>query len=168
MKRFLTAALAALCLLSLASCSSPGSPAASGTSSSSVSSSSQQGDTSSSDRPGPTPTVRQIAKERVAAMAARSAGCGDVVLFQPSMRPDGVRKLADAVARSCGGLACVFAGEGETYQYALVRADGAEIKDLVKRLNEALHGRGGGRNGFAQGSVQADQAAIEMFWRDAV
>lgn len=110
----------------------------------------------------------KLEDEVFAAMAARSTGRGDVVLFQPSMRPDGVRKLADAVARSCGGLACVFAGEGETYQYALVRADGAEIKDLVKRLNEALHGRGGGRNGFAQGSVQADQAAIEMFWRDAV
>ena len=68
MKRCVTAALAALCRLSLASCSSPGSPAPAGTCSSAGSSSSQQGDTSSSDRPGPTPTVRQIAKERVAAM----------------------------------------------------------------------------------------------------
>jgi alanyl-tRNA synthetase len=31
-------------------------------------------------------------------------------------------------------------------------------------MNKALNGRGGGRNGFAQGSVQADRAAIEAFF----
>ena len=36
---------------------------------------------------------------------------------------------------------------------------------LVKRLNAALSGRGGGRNGFAQGSVQADRTAICDFFR---
>ena len=110
----------------------------------------------------------KLEDEVFAAVAARNEGRGDVVLYQPPMRPDGVRKLADAVSRTCGGLACVFAGEERAYNYALVRADGADIGDLVKRLNGALCGRGGGRNGFAQGSVQADQTAIETFWRDAV
>lgn len=101
------------------------------------------------------------------AIAKEHAGQGDVLLFQSAMKPDSVRKLADAVARSCGGLAAVFAG-GEAqpckYNYALVRADGGEIAPLVKALNAALHGRGGGRNGFAQGSVEARQAEIQAFW----
>ena len=80
------------------------------------------------------------------------------------MRPDGARKLADAVARSAGGLAAVFAGEGTSHVYALVHAGGDDISPLVKRLNSALSGRGGGRNGFAQGSVQADAAAIQDFF----
>ena len=110
----------------------------------------------------------RLEDEVFAAVAARNKDRGDVVLYQPPMRPDGVRKLADTVARACGGLACVFAGEESTYNYALVRADGADIKDLVKQLNTTLCGRGGGKNGFAQGSVQADQNTIERFWRNAV
>ena len=91
-------------------------------------------------------------------------GLGDVLLVEPPMRPDGARKLADAVAKAAGGLAAVFSGEGNSHVYALVQADGGDITPLVKRLNAALSGRGGGRNGFAQGSVQADAAAIQDFF----
>ena len=100
-----------------------------------------------------------------AAMAAENEGRGDVVLFQPAMKGDSVRKLADAVAHLCGGLAAVFAGEEGRYAYALVRADGQDISPLVKALNQTLHGRGGGRNGFAQGSVEAPQAEISRFFQ---
>ena len=113
------------------------------------------------------------AKERMAdleqtafaALAAEQAGRGDVVLFQSPMRPDSLRRLADAVGKSCGGLAAVFSGEGDQWSYALVRGDGADIAPLVKELNETLHGRGGGRNGFAQGSVQTGRGEIEAFFR---
>ena len=100
-----------------------------------------------------------------AAIAAEQTGRGDVVLFQPPMRPDSLRRLADAVGKSCGGLAAVFSGEGEKWSYALVRADGADIAPLVKDLNQTLHGRGGGRNGFAQGSVAAGREAVEEFFK---
>ena len=101
-----------------------------------------------------------------AGIAAEQAGKGNVLLFQPSMKPDSVRKLADAVSKTCGGLAAVFAGEGSHYAYALGRADGQDISAAVKALNGALHGRGGGRNGFAQGSVEAVQSAIEAFFKE--
>ena len=101
-----------------------------------------------------------------AGIAAEQAGKGNVLLFQPSMKPDSVRKLADAVSKTCGGLAAVFAGEGSHYAYALGRADGQDISAAVKALNGALHGRGGGRNGFAQGSVEAAQSAIEAFFKE--
>ena len=82
------------------------------------------------------------------------------------MKPDSVRKLADAVSRTCGGLAAVFAGEGSHYAYALGRADGQDIGALVKAMNAALRGRGGGRNGFAQGSVEAERSAVEAFFKE--
>ena len=104
-------------------------------------------------------------EDRLFALRAQSlAGCGDVLLLEPPMRPDGARKLADAAARAAGGLAAVFAGERDSCVYALVHAGGADISPLVKRLNSALSGRGGGRNGFAQGSVQADRSAILDFF----
>ena len=104
-------------------------------------------------------------EDRLFALRAQSlAGRGDVLLLEPPMRPDGARKLADTAARAAGGLAAVFAGERDSYVYALVYAGGADISPLVKRLNSALSGRGGGRNGFAQGSVQADRSAILDFF----
>ena len=101
-----------------------------------------------------------------ASMAEKHAGAGDVLLIQPPMEPDAARRLADAVAKARGGLSAVFAGEdGGKYNYALVRADGGDISAFVKSMNGALHGRGGGRNGFAQGSVEAAKAEIEAFFQ---
>ncbi|MEY8389087.1 alanine--tRNA ligase-related protein [Oscillospiraceae bacterium 38-13] len=98
-----------------------------------------------------------------AAIAEEQAGKGDVLLFQPPMKPDSLRRLADLVGKRCGGTAAVFSGEGERWSYALI----GEFP--VKELNQALHGRGGGRNGFAQGSVQAGREEIaEFFEREGV
>ena len=33
-------------------------------------------------------------------------------------------------------------------------------------MNTVLHGRGGGRNGFAQGSVETERSAIESFFKE--
>ena len=108
----------------------------------------------------------QLEEAVFAAMAEQQKDKGDVVLFQPAMKPDSVRRLADAVAHQCGGLAAVFAGpEDGKFNYALVHSDGADISKLVKDMNAALSGRGGGRNGFAQGSVQSDRTAIEAFFQ---
>ena len=116
----------------------------------------------------------EAAKARIAQLegtvfdtiAREQAGKGDVVLFQPVMKPDSVRRLADAVSKTCGGLAAVFAGEESHYAYALGRADGQDIGALVKAMTGALHGRGGGRNGFAQGSVEARREDIEAFFKE--
>ena len=108
--------------------------------------------------------MAELEQTAFAAIAAEQAGRGSALLFQSPMKADSVRRLADTVAKSCGGLAAVFAGEGETWSYALVRADGADISPLVKELNKTLQGRGGGRNGFAQGSVQAERSDIEKFF----
>ena len=113
--------------------------------------------------------LRMAELEEAANLAAAKeyAGQGDVLLFRSPMSSDAVRRLADAVAKECGGLAAVFAGEdGGKYSYALVRADGGDIAPLVKSLNAVLHGRGGGRNGFAQGSVEATRQEIEAFWKN--
>ena len=98
-------------------------------------------------------------------IAKENEGKGDVVLFQSAMKGDSVRRLADAVAHRSGGLACVFAGEDGQYAYAMVQADAQDIFATVKDMNKTLNGRGGGRNGFAQGSVQASRQEIEAFFK---
>ena len=98
------------------------------------------------------------------AKAKEHEGKENVLLMEPPMGGDSVRRLADAVARRVSGLAAVFAGEDGRYAYALLRADGQDISSTVKAMNAALHGRGGGRNGFAQGSVETTREEIEAFF----
>ena len=107
----------------------------------------------------------QLETQLFAQTAQSYAAAGDVLVFQPPMQPASVRRLCDAVAKECGGLCAVFAGENGQYNYALGRADGADISSLVKSMNAALKGRGGGRNGFAQGTASASQPEIEAFFR---
>lgn len=93
------------------------------------------------------------------------AGAGDVLLVEGDMSPDSVRKLCGAVQEACGGRCAVFAGRDGAYKYAIGRKEG-DLRPLVKKLNAALNGRGGGKPTFAQGSVNADEAAIRAFFQD--
>ena len=94
---------------------------------------------------------------------AEYAGKGDVVLFEGDMSADSVRRLCDAVLDTCGGRCAVFAGEDDNFKYAVGIRDG-DIRPLVKELNGALNGRGGGKPNFAQGSVAAKEADIQAFF----
>ena len=95
--------------------------------------------------------------------AAEYAGKGDTVLITAPLEGDGVRRLCDAVAQTCGGRCAVFSGTDGTYRYALIHA-GQDILPLVKDMNETLHGRGGGRDGFAQGSAACTAEEIRAFF----
>ena len=105
---------------------------------------------------------------RFEALARQYAGAGDVVLFEDGLSPDGLRRLCSAVLHVCGGrCACFSGGDGAGYKYALGQS-GGDLRDLVKELNQALNGRGGGKPDFAQGSVQADRSKIEAFFQRGV
>lgn len=106
-----------------------------------------------------------LEEEYFARMAGEYAGAGDVLIVSGPLSGDGVRRLCDAVSRTCGGRCIVFAGEEGRYQYAVIHS-GQDVSALVKDMNAALHGRGGGRNGFAQGSVQATEAEICQFFTE--
>ena len=99
-----------------------------------------------------------------AQVAQRLTGEGDVLLFEEDMAPDSVRKLCDAVMQTCGGRCAVFAGADGGWKYALGQLDG-DLRELVKRLNATLQGRGGGKPGFAQGSCAAGKSEIERFFQ---
>ncbi len=95
--------------------------------------------------------------------AQRLTGEGDVVLFEEDMSPESVRKLCDAVMNACGGRCAVFAGADGAWKYAMGHA-GGDLRELTKTLNAALHGRGGGKPEFVQGSAGCTRAEIEAFF----
>lgn len=101
---------------------------------------------------------------RLIAQAAEAlAGKGDSLLFM-ELSADGLRQMADAGMHACGGVCAVFTGSDEAgWRYAIGHA-GGDLRAFSKRMNDALHGRGGGKPEFVQGSVQASRAEIEAFW----
>lgn len=102
-----------------------------------------------------------------AAFAQRAEGLrgqGDVLLFEEGLSPDGVRRLADAVAAVCGGRAAVFAGADGEYKYA-IGCRGGDLRAFTKEMNAALNGRGGGKPDFVQGGVRARREEIEAYFQ---
>ena len=97
------------------------------------------------------------------------AGKKNALVITDQIDAEEGRALCDAIADQISGLAAVFTRtqeadqEGPVYRYACMQR-GGEIGGLIKEMNEALSGRGGGRNGFAQGSVKADQKKIHTFF----
>ena len=85
----------------------------------------------------------------------------NVLHFEEGLEPGQVRILADKIAGACSGYAAVFSGGS----YCLAAREG-DLRSLGKAMNEALGGRGGGKPNFLQGSVQADRAQIEAFFKD--
>lgn len=107
-----------------------------------------------------------IMEERqFADLAQRYTGAGDVVVFEPGLSPDSLRRLCGAVQTACGGRCACFSGEdGSGYQYAIGQP-GGNLRPLVQALNQALQGRGGGKPDFVQGSLSAKQEEIQAFFR---
>ena len=108
--------------------------------------------------------VTALEESDFARKAQLYAGAGDVLLVEGAMSAESIRKLCTAVQESAGGRCAVFAGEDGMYQYAVSQPDG-DLRALAKEINAALNGRGGGKPGFIQGSVQAGAADIQRVLR---
>lgn len=111
--------------------------------------------------------VAELEAGDFARKAERYAGAGDVLLLEGPMSSESLRKLCAVVQETCGGRCAVFAGADGSYQYAIGQP-GGDLRDLAKRLNAALSGRGGGKPAFVQGSVRTEEAAIRAFFQGEV
>ena len=108
--------------------------------------------------------IMAMEEHRFAQLAAGFENAGDVLLFEDGLSPDGVRRLCVAVMEACGGRCACFSGkDGEGYKYAMGHK-GGDLRAFTKSMNQTLDGRGGGKPDFVQGSVRAEQAAIEAFF----
>lgn len=108
-----------------------------------------------------------LEKRVFASIAANYQNAGNVLHFEENITPGSVRELADAIAASCGGVAVVLSGaDGQGYSLCMVNKTG-EVKALGTAATHALNGRGGGKQGIFQGSVQANRAEIEAFFSAA-
>ncbi|MBE6570008.1 MAG: alanyl-tRNA editing protein [Ruminococcaceae bacterium] len=91
---------------------------------------------------------------------------GNILRIEDGLDPVGLRELTDKIADVCGGMAALFSGkDGEGYNFCLASREG-DLREFGKEMTGTLSGRGGGKPGFIQGSVKADRAAIEAYFKD--
>ena len=96
--------------------------------------------------------------------AAGYQDAGNVLHFEEGLDGTGLRELADAIAKVCGGWAAVFSGsDAEGYGFCLAAREG-DLRPMCKEMTNALHGRGGGKPAFQQGRVQAKREEITAFF----
>lgn len=76
-----------------------------------------------------------------------------------------MRRLATAVRRPArAGVRYIPIPWGGSFKYA-IGEKGGDLRELVRQMNQALNGRGGGKPFFVQGNVKASRNEIEEFWR---
>ena len=102
-----------------------------------------------------------LENELLAAKAAAVPAGTRTLLIEETLSPDLLRRYAELLAKKCAGA--IFAGSGESYRYVLFDLAGDQ-RELAKRINSSLNGRGGGKPGFVQGSVSASRSEIEAFF----
>ena len=98
-----------------------------------------------------------------AAVAGSYAGKEQVLHFEEDLNPGQVRELADAIAEKAA-TAIVYSGSDEAGYSICIISKTADTRELGKAVNAALNGRGGGKPGAFQGSLQATKAQIEAFF----
>ncbi len=96
--------------------------------------------------------------------AAQYRGAGSILHIAEPLDGDGARRLCDAIAKAAGGRCAVFAGRDGDYRYAVIE-NGGDLRQFIKDMNTALHGRGGGRDGFAQGSAACTAEELRAFFQ---
>lgn len=105
----------------------------------------------------------QLQRQLLDYVAAPYRDCGDSVCFYEGLEPAMVRLLAEKVAALCGGRAAVF-----SLPNFCLAGPGEAVAALGKALTAAFRGRGGGRDGFFQGSLDTTREAVEAFFKSTM
>lgn len=102
-------------------------------------------------------------QERIFAQIAQGyTGQARVLHFEEGLEPGQVRLLAEKISEICPSCG-VFSPGGDGWLYCLAAREN-DLRPLGRALCQQLHGRGGGKPSFQQGSLQASREEIERFF----
>ena len=88
---------------------------------------------------------------------------GEIVCLFEETDPVMTREMVNLLLKKGAKMAAVFSGnEREGYRYVL-GSRSLDVRENGKLLNEAFHGRGGGKPEIVQGTVQGKREEIEAF-----
>ncbi len=101
--------------------------------------------------------------QNLVTLSKQYAGVENPLVITGEMEPDNVRRLCDMISDKATGCCKVFAGKDGTFRYSIINK-GEDIREFIKSMNIALNGRGGGRDGFAQGSAACSETDILKYF----
>lgn len=90
-----------------------------------------------------------------------------IMIFDEALEEMQMRTLVNEGVTIAPGLVAGFMGkDGMGYRYIVGKnetAEGPDLRELAKKMNESLNGRGGGSVKMIQGSVSVNRVEIEEF-----
>lgn len=102
----------------------------------------------------------------MAALIAESyrEGNYNLVIYQPAFDSSSMRALLNALKRKVSGTLVGLTGEEKNYKYVLM-SESESFASEVKRANDALGGKGGGRAPMATGFFTATLREIKEYFK---
>lgn len=85
-----------------------------------------------------------------------------IIFSDSSLKGKMLQDFTLSLMDKCEEFACCISGENDSYRYCLV-SNKVDIDPIAKALNSTFNGRGGGRNGIIQGSIQGEEREIISF-----
>ena len=90
----------------------------------------------------------------------------NALLVTSGFDADMLRETVNCAVTRISGIAAAFSGDDEN-GYSYICCDkNTDMNVFAKKMNAALSGRGGGRDGMIQGKVTASKAAITEFFNE--
>lgn len=113
--------------------------------------------------------VRSLLKSSRVALAEAEAKFmrdseGNKVVKLNDYSVDELRAFVNAYKARVGGLTVAISGRDGDYKYVIASND-IELSQEIKKINESLSGRGGGRGFMVQGSFLTDEESIRAYFK---
>lgn len=103
-------------------------------------------------------------KEEICLPVINSVTSSEKVALFGDFDPDQQRFIANEVSKKCKTVIVLKGNDQTGYSYTL-KTDPDRLTDTLADLNRVLLGRGGGRNGMAQGTIRACKEKIEEYFK---
>lgn len=100
---------------------------------------------------------------QTAQLLAETLLVGETAVCFAELDTAALRALVNAALKRGVPLCAAFAPSGERFSYILGAA-AEDLRPLVREMNDALSGRGGGSAAMVQGSVAASRPEIQRWW----
>ena len=101
-----------------------------------------------------------LVKEKAAALAPCD---GNAVVLLDGLSPEELRTYATEAYSRIGGILVALTGAEGDYKY-VIASSSVDLKPMIKDINSALSGRGGGSSSMAQGSFAASLDEIKSYF----
>jgi len=87
-------------------------------------------------------------------------GTKNIAFFEENLSPAAMQELVNLLTERCTGVVSVFVGNDRSgYRYVLGSAS-VDVQPFCRKLNEAFHGKGGGKPEMVQGALKGTQKDI--------